>query len=200
MDFEKQIAFIIEADKMKNIIRHTFISSGERRENDAEHSWHLALMSMVLAEYFPEADPARVMKMAVIHDLVEIYAGDTYFFDEAGNADKAEREEASAEKLFGMLPKAQGEEMNALWREFEEYETPDSKFANILDRLQPVILNLQTGGEAWTENGIHYDLVLRKNKRILDAPEPIREYYFGLLKTAVERGYLAVDAPVERKD
>ena len=139
---KKQMEFIIEVDKLKDIIRQTNLTNGERKENDAEHSWHLALMAVFLSEYAKEpVDVLQVIKMVLIHDLVEIDAGDTYLYDEAGNGTKAAREQKAAERIFNILPGDQAEELFKLWQEFEDRKTPESKFANTLDRIQPVLLN-----------------------------------------------------------
>ena len=152
---EQQMNFIIEIDKLKEIVRQTYISSAERKETDAEHAWHFAIMAVLLAEYANEpVDVMKVVKMALIHDLVEIDAGDTYLYDEEGAKTKADRENKAADRLFHMLPEDQGEEFDSIWREFEERKTPEARFAAALDRLQPVMLNDATNGKAWEEHGI----------------------------------------------
>ena len=140
---EKQLAFIMELDKIKNITRQTYISDGSRKENDAEHSWHLALMCFVLAEYSNEPiDVLKTMKMVLMHDVIEIDAGDTYAYDVEGNKTKRERELRAAERIYAILPDEQAKEYRALWDEFEAMETPEAKFANVLDKLQPLLLPL----------------------------------------------------------
>ena len=145
---EKQLQFLIEVDKMKTILRQTLLVDKTRRENDAEHSWHFALMAIILYEYADQGKVSlyRVLKMALVHDLIEIYAGDTFAYDDAGNATKEQRETEAADKLFGILPSGQGEELRALWEEFDRMETPDAMYAAALDLLQPFINNYLTEG------------------------------------------------------
>jgi len=147
---EGQLRFLIEIDKMKSVLRQTLLADGSHRENDAEHSWHLALYAMILQEYAAgEIDIDRVVQMVLVHDLVEIYAGDTFCYDAAANTDKAERENAAAEKLFSLLEPEQGAYYEALWREFDAEETDDSKYAAAMDRIQPLMNNYMTGGHTW---------------------------------------------------
>ena len=147
---ERQLAFLAEADKMKNVLRQTLLIDKSRRENDAEHSWHFALTAMVLQEYAePGIDMLRVIKIALVHDLVEIYAGDTFAYDEKAHADKAAREKAAAEKLFGGLPDNQGAEFSQLWEEFEAGTTREAAYANAIDRIQPFLNNSLTDGHTW---------------------------------------------------
>lgn len=147
----KQLSFLIEIDKMKTVLRRTLLCDKSRQETDAEHSWHLATMAMLLYEYADTAnvDLNRVIRMALVHDLVEVYAGDTFAYDKAGNVDKEKREKEAADKLFGMLPSDQGEEICALWEEFDAMETSDALFAASLDRLQPLLNNYMTEGHTW---------------------------------------------------
>ena len=205
--FERQLAFLMEADKLKNIYRQTYTRADDlppmpegsnvktpypRRENDAEHSFSLALFAAVLAEYSNEPlDVLKTMKMVLIHDIVEIDAGDTYCYDSAGNSTKAERENAAAKRLFGLLPKDFEEEFFALWHEFEERKTPESKFANAMDRIQPLFLNLSRDGLSWREHGIHYDQVAGRNASIKEGSKDISDYIFGLLDDARDRGILS---------
>jgi putative hydrolase of HD superfamily len=152
---KKQIAFIEEIDGLKKICRKTLLMDGTRCENDAEHSWHLAVMAMLLCEYSAQhIDLLRVMKMVLIHDIVEIDAGDTYCYDCEGNVDKREREEKAAERLFSILPADQAAELRALWEEFEECKTPEARFAASLDRFQPLLHNYRTQGRSWKEHRI----------------------------------------------
>lgn len=156
-----QIAFIVEIDKLKQIFRQNVLTDGSRRENDAEHSWHMATMAVVLAEYAdPATDLARVIRMLLIHDLVEIDAGDTFLYDAAAGADQMARERAAAERLFGLLPADQAQALRALWDEFEARETLDARFARALDRLQPMILNHHSQGGSWRQHGITADQVI----------------------------------------
>ena len=189
---EKQIDFLREIDKMKEIERQTYIVSGKKAENDAEHSWHLAIMAMVLKEYFPEStDMIKVVKMVLIHDIVEVYAGDTYCYDTAALADKKEREMASAQKIYSLLPDEQKEEYMNLWLEFEDEKTVEAKCAVILDHLQPVILNYYSGGKSWTNHGVYADQVLGRNKLILEeADENIRQLFLKYINSAIEKGWL----------
>lgn len=147
---KKQMDFLLEVDKLKFINRQTYLSDGTRRENDAEHSWHLALMAVLLSEHADEeVDLLKVITMVLIHDLVEIDAGDTYAYDEAGKQTQRIREEKAADRIFAMLPKDQGEKFRALWEEFDAYETPEAKFAHVCDNVQPLMLNHATGGKSW---------------------------------------------------
>ena len=156
----QQIEFILEIDKLKSIIRRSYIINGQRRENTAEHSWHLAMLAFILHEHANEpVNLLRVLKMVVAHDIVEIDAGDTFLFDTVGAQDKAAREQAAADRLFGLLPDDQAIELRQLWDEFEAQETTDSRFANALDRLIPLLLNYHSGGRTWQENGITGDRV-----------------------------------------
>lgn len=188
-----QIAFILEIDKLKTILRQNVpITEPHRRENDAEHSWHLAMMAMVLAEHADApVDVARVMKMLLIHDIVEIDAGDTFIYDDAAHHDKEEREQAAAARLFGLLPDDQAAELRRLWEEFEARETADARFATALDRLQPVLLNVATQGRKWRENGVTADKVLARNSsRIGEASTPLWDYARSLIEGAVRDGFL----------
>lgn len=188
----QQMEFLIEVDKLKAIFRQSLLADGSRHENDAEHSWHMAMMAIILKEYAPEGtDILHSIKMMLIHDLVEIYAGDTYLYDEKGNADKEEREKLAADKIFGLLPKEQGQEIKALWYEFEACETKESGFANTLDRLQPVLLNYLTKGKMWQKHGVSSDMVIKKGYRLMEnADEKIKAYYLKLINESVENGYL----------
>jgi putative hydrolase of HD superfamily len=150
-----QLAFIIEMDRLKHVLRRSPLADGSRRENSAEHSWHLAVMAMTLAEYANEpVDVAKVVRMTLVHDIVEIDAGDTFAYDTAGYEDKAEREQRAAEVIFGLLPPDQAAEFRALWEEFEERATPEARFANALDRLAPLMLNYYNGGQVYRGNGV----------------------------------------------
>lgn len=189
-DINKKIEFLIQAEGLKNIFRQTYIPA-DRKENDAEHSWSLGLYTLILFEYADEGtDLLKTLKMVMLHDMVEIYAGDTFLYDDKGNESKAERENAAADKIFGILEK-QGEDLKATWREFEENKTKEARFANIMDRFQPVILNYLSGGKTWKEHGVHKGQVLNAGKeKILKANEPIRSCYLKILDDAVKKGYL----------
>ena len=188
---EKQIRFLLEVDKLKTILRRTYILHADRSENTAEHSWHLAITAMILSEYAnEEIDISRVIKMVLIHDIVEIDAGDTYLYDAAGAADKAEREGAAAQRLFGILPPDQEQEFRDLWDEFERRETIESRFASALDRFIPQLHNYHTQGRTWKEHGITADRVLDRNACIADGSSTLWEWAQALLNDAVEKGFL----------
>lgn len=162
---QKQFAFILEIDKEKNILRQTLKSDGVSRENDAEHAWHMAIMTLLLAEYASEPiDVLRTISMLLIHDLVEIDAGDTYAYDEKGKTTQRERELAAADRVFAMLPEDQGKRMRALWDEFEAGETPEAQFAMAMDRIQPMMLNAATDGRKWKENGVMLSKIMERNR------------------------------------
>jgi putative hydrolase of HD superfamily len=188
----QQIRFVIEIDKLKHVLRRTYLLDQSRRENDAEHSWHLAVMTILLHEYAETpVDLLRVLKMVLIHDIVEIDAGDAALYDEAGNADKAERELAAADRLFSLLPRDQAEEIRDLWQEFEARITPEARFARALDRVQPILHNYHTGGTTWRELGVTAKQVLAKNRDVVfDGSPALGEYVVGLIADAVAKGYL----------
>lgn len=191
---EKQIRFIVEVDKVKNIFRQTYLADGERKENDAEHSWHLALMAVLLQEHMEEkADLTKVMIMVLIHDLVEIDAGDTYAYDEKGAQTKREREVKAADRIFGLLPEDQGMYFRELWEEFESYETPEAKFAHLLDNFQPLLLNDASGGKSWKEHGVHRAQPMKRNERIPETSEIVWEKMQEIFDKHVECGNLLED-------
>lgn len=186
---QKQLEFIIEIDRLKSVLRRTGLMDGSRRENSAEHSWHLSMMALVLHGHAnDEVDLLRVMKMLLVHDLVEIDADDTFCYDEAGMATKDEKEAQAAERLFGMVPGEQCKQLMALWHEFEARTTPESKFANALDRLQPAIANYLNDGGTWREYGITLDQVMERLGPIADGSEALWEYAKGLIDAGVRRG------------
>lgn len=188
---KKQLEFVYELDKLKSINRQTYIADGSKHENDAEHSWHLALMCMLLSEHSnQEIDVLKTMFMVLIHDAVEVDAGDTYAYDETGNLSKREREVKAAERIFNILPEEQGKKVRALWDEFEEKETPESKFANALDRLQPIILNHLTDGRAWREHGVKKSQVHNRNKNVGEASMKFGELIDQIINFNVEKGNL----------
>lgn len=171
---EQQIAFIIEIDKVKNIFRQTLLADGKRKENDAEHSWHIALMAILLKEYAEEqVDVSKVITMVLLHDLVEIDAGDTYAYDTVGAATKREREVKAADRIFGMLPEDQGAYFRKLWDEFEAYETADAKYAHLLDNYQPLLLNDASGGVSWREHEVKKSQIYKRNERIEETSKTI---------------------------
>ncbi len=191
---KRQIAFIVEVDKLKSIFRQSLITDATRFENDAEHSWHLALMAFLLAEHTDEkVDLLRVMKMVLMHDIVEIDAGDTYCYDEKARQDKREREEKCAERIFSMLPEEQAREMFELWEEFELMETPEARYAAVLDRLQPLLLNYTAQGISWKNHGISVEQVLERNQIVQGSSEKLWRFVKELLDDAVARGYLIQD-------
>lgn len=188
--FNRQMEFLLELDKVKQIFRQTYLADKSRKENDAEHSWHSCIMGVVLGEYFPEADLLKTIKMMLIHDVVEIYAGDTYCYDTKGNEDKAEREQNSAQKIYGLLPADQQEELMDLWQEFEEGKSPEAKFCAILDRLQPTMLNNAAEGISWIEHGIKKEQVKKRNAVTFQGPKVIGDYMENIIDTAYDKGYL----------
>ena len=188
----RQIRFIIEVDKLKDIFRQTLVTGSRRHENDAEHSWHLCLMVLVLAEHAntPHVDVLRVLKMLLIHDIVEIDAGDTFAYDTARMADQHEREARAADRLFGLLPPDQCAEFRALWDEFEARATPEAKFAAAMDRFQPMLLNCLTEGAAWRMHGITSDRVIARNRHIEDGAAEVWTYAAAMIAEAVKAGHL----------
>ncbi|ORX24567.1 phosphohydrolase [Thermoanaerobacterium sp. PSU-2] len=188
---KKQIEFLKEIDKLKQVFRQTLLMDGTRHENDAEHSWHLAMMALVLSEYASEKiDVSHVIKMVLVHDIVEIDAGDTFVYDEKGYEDKAEREKKAAERLFNILPKDQAEEIKALWEEFEERKTKDAKFASALDRMQPIIHNYYTNGHSWREHGVKSHQVLERNKIVSEIAPELWQFINDILEDAINKGYI----------
>lgn len=186
---KKQMEFILEVDKLKKIGRQTYISDASRKENDSEHSWHLALMAVLLSEYANSTvDVLKVITMVLIHDIVEIDAGDTYAYDKVANETKRQREEAAADRIFNILPKEQAENMRTLWEEFEACETPEAKFARALDNVQPVILNDATDGKAWREHQVELNQVKKRNEKTKAGSEDLWEYVNYLFNVNVKKG------------
>ncbi len=192
---QQQFDFILEADKEKFIGRQTYLSDGERKENDAEHAWHLALMTILLSEYAnKEIDVLKTVTMVLIHDVVEIDAGDTYAYDEVGKQTQRDREEAASRRLFGLLPEDQGEKLRLLWEEFEAQETPEAKFARTMDNLQPMMLNAASDGKAWVEHGVHLSQILKRNQRTAEGSETLWKYaQEQFLLPNLERGTIIND-------
>lgn len=173
----QQFAFILEADKEKMIQRQTYVSDGQRRENDAEHAWHLALMTILLSEYSNEPiDVLKTVKIVLIHDIVEIDAGDTFAYDQAGLQTKKAREQAAADRLFALLPDDQQHTFYALWEEFEAGQTPEARFARTMDNIQPTMLNDATGGKMWREKGIHLSQIRRRNQSTAKGSHQLWQY------------------------
>ena len=191
---KEQIDFILEIDKMKEILRQNYLADGSARENDADHSWHLAMMALVLSEYSNEkVDVTRVVSMVLTHDLVEIDAGDTYAYDEAGALTKEKREKAAADRIFGILPKEQGTWMRGLWDEFEACNTPESKFAHVLDNSLPLFLNHAAGGISWKEHKVKRSQIYKRNRITGDGSAKIWEYMQELIDQHVEKGHVIDD-------
>jgi putative hydrolase of HD superfamily len=188
----RQIEFLIELDRLKAVVRQTLLVDGSRQEDSAEHSWHLALAAMVLAEHAKAPiDLFRVLKMILVHDIVEIDAGDTYCYDEAGNRGKAERENRAADRIFSLLPQDQQIEFRALWEEFEARQTEDALFAAALDRLQPLLNNFRSGGTMWRKHGIRQEQVYSRNRHMQDGSPVLWEYAQRMIEDAIERGWIA---------
>ena len=188
---KKQLEFMLELDKMKNLYRQTYVLHEDRKENDAEHSWHLAILAFLLAEYSNEnINVPHVMKMVLLHDVVEIDAGDTYCYDNEGCKSKAEREEKAAQHIFGLLPDDQRKEFYDLWREFEDSETPDARFAAMLDRVQPLLLNYTKRGISWKEHGIYKEQVLNRNIDYFSESDELAELIKYIIDDAAEKGWL----------
>lgn len=186
----RQLEFIVTCDELKNIFRRTVLTDASRRENDAEHSWHLALCAMVLEEYAPAPlDMQKVLRMVTVHDLIEIYAGDTFAYDTAGNATKAEREAAAADKLFSALGE-QGSEFRTLWEEFDAGQTPEAAFAAAMDRLQPLLHNYVTNGYTWKEGDVHASQVLTRNAPVKSAAPALWEAVEAIINDSVKKGIL----------
>jgi putative hydrolases of HD superfamily len=188
---ERQLAFVVEIDKLKRVLRRTLLTDSSRRENSAEHSWHLAVMAVLLAEHAAApVDVHRVIKMLLIHDVVEIDAGDTFLYDEPARAAKDEKERQAAERLFGLLPADQESELRALWDEFEARESPEARFAFALDRLQPLLHNVATEGRSWREHGVVAHQVERANRPMGEGAPGLWERAVRLIEEAVEKGFL----------
>lgn len=192
---EKQFAFIKEIDGLKKIGRQSYLKDGSRKENDAEHSWHLAMMALFMNEYANEKiDVLRVISMVLIHDIVELDAGDTYAYDEAGNLTKRERELAAAERIFYILPKDQAKYLYDLWEEFEAAESPESKFAHTLDNIQPMMLNDATDGKAWKEHQVKLSQIMKRQEKTKAGSESMWEYAReNMLERNLENGAIIRD-------
>lgn len=187
--FEKQVAFILEADKEKNILRQTHLSGRGRQENDAEHAWHMAMMIYLLKEYANEPiDLAKTMMMALIHDIVEIDAGDTYAYDAAAMETQAERERLAAERIFGLLPDDQKEELKGLFEEFEAGETAEAKFARTMDNMQPLLLNNSNDGGDWREHQVTRTQIMKRHARNQLGSEVIGAYTKELIEENIRKG------------
>ena len=190
--FRQQIEFILEVDKLKNVLRKTILMDRSRRENSAEHSWHIALSVLILSEYAKDSDVDlfQVMKILLVHDLIEIDAGDTYCYDDQGRKDQTRREKKAADRIFNLLPADQARTLRELWDEFEERKTPESRFANALDRLQPFLHNYFTEGQIWQENKIKRVQVKSRMDPVDDGAPVLWNYVSSLIDDGVKKGFL----------
>lgn len=187
----QQVAFIHEIDKLKYIQRKTRLFNSDRRENDAEHSWHLAMMALTLAEHSNEPiDILKVLKMLLIHDLVEIDSGDVFLYDTIVNHDNTEAERKAAERIFGLLPAKQAEEFVAIWEEFETGDTAEARFARSMDRFEPILQNVSNQGGTWTEHNVPYDTVMDKTRKIEHGSKTIWDFTETLIDDSVAKGYI----------
>ena len=187
-----QLEFLVEVDRLKEITRQTDLMSGNRKENSAEHCWHLAMMAMVLSEHHDgDIDLPKVMQMVLLHDVVEIDAGDTFCYDEEGAKNKTQREMQAADRLFGLLPRDQGERFRALWEEFERGESPEARFAAALDRVMPLLHNYFTQGGSWEEHGIVRSQVMERSGPIQRSSQSLWELTLSVVDEAVRCGYLS---------
>ena len=199
---EQQIAFCREIDKEKFFGRQTWLTGATRKENDAEHAWHMAVMTVLLSEYAnEEIDVLRTMTMLLIHDRVEIYAGDTYAYDEEGKKTQKRRELVAADRLFQMLPEDQGKKFREIWEEFEAENTPESRFARTMDNLQPMMLNAATDGKSWADRGIRLSQILGRNKNTAKGSEVLWEYAKeNFLQPNLEKGRIVEDVPLNEQN
>lgn len=187
-----QISFLLEIDKLKSVLRRTRLVNGARFENSAEHSWHISVLAIVLSEYSNvPVDVSHVIKMLLVHDIVEVDAGDTFCYDASAELTKAAREQAAADRLFGLLPADQAVELRALWDEFEARRTPEAKFAATMDRVMPILHNHATEGQSWREHGVTVDQVLTRNVPAEEGSERLWGLVKAVVADAVDRGYLS---------
>ena len=192
---EQQFRFILEADKEKSILRQTLLSNGKEHENDADHAWHMALMCILLSEYANEKiDVLRTVSMILIHDIVEIDAGDTYAYDKNAQSSQRERELKAADRLYNLLPPDQAQRLRALWDEFEEGRTPEARFAHTLDNVQPAMLNHATDGVEWVNHAVKLSQILNRNKNTADGSAVLWDHsYQNFIKPNVEKGRIIGD-------
>lgn len=192
---QKQMEFIVEVDKVKKIMRQTYLSDASRKEDDAEHSWHLALMAVLLKEYSnEEVNLTKVIPMVLIHDLVEIDAGDTYAYSGESAAVTEARERKAAERVFGILPEDQGKVFRDLWEEFEAYQTPEAKFAHVLDNCQPMLLNDASNGLSWTEHQVRKSQIYKRNEHTAEGSRKIWNYMQSLIQKHIDLGHVIDDS------
>ncbi len=198
---EKQLQFLLEIDKEKFVERQTYLSDGKRRENDAEHAWHMAVMTLLLSEYSnTPIDVLKTVAMVLIHDLVEIYAGDTYAYDEAAKETQTRREADAADRLFAMLPADQADKIRALWEEFDAGETQEARFANTMDNLQPTMLNNSIDGQGWVEHHVTEDQILERNQHTAEGSRILWDYSLHQwIEPHVRAGHIASDGKTEKK-
>ena len=191
----QQFAFVREIDKEKFIGRQTYLTDAKRKENDAEHAWHMAIMTLLLSEYANQKiDVLKTISMLLIHDLVEIDAGDTYAYDEEGKKTQAEREQKAADRIYGMLPEDQGKKLYDLWLEFEAQETPEAKFARTMDNIQPMYLNASTDGKTWQEHKVHLAQILGRNAHTAEGSEVLWNYaYENFIQPHLDNGHIIED-------
>ena len=188
---QRQMEFLLELDKLKTVFRRNYLADGSRTENDAEHSWYFAVAALVLAEHAKEPiDVSRVVRMGLVHDVVEIDAGDTFIYDEAAKQGQAEREQRAADRLFGLLPKDQARDLLALWREFEEGTTPESRYARAIDRIVAVILNYASQGKTWKQHRVSKQQILAINERIAAGSPALWSHVRELIEDAARRGFI----------
>ncbi len=189
---ERQMRFLLELDKQKEIGRQTYLADGSRKEGDAEHAWHMAVMAFLLTDYANEPiDVLKAVKMALMHDVVEIDAGDTYAYDTKGNQTKRDREQKAADRIYGMLPEEQAREYRALWEEFEAMETPEARFVNTLDKVQPVLLNDASGGKSWREHGVRKSQVMERNAKTHEGSAILWDYIRNIIEENTKKGNIA---------
>jgi len=187
----RQLDFLIEIDKLKSIQRHALLANGSRLENSAEHSWHLAVMALILSEYADEGlDVDQVVRLLLAHDIIEIDAGDTFAYDVQGNLDKAEREKLAANRLFGLLPDDQAAEFHALWDEFEARATAEARFAHAMDRLMPLLHNYLNEGAAWKKNRVSIEQIRQRTAAIPESSGALGRFVETLLAASLERGFI----------
>ena len=193
---EKQFDFCREIDREKFIVRQNYLTDGSRRENDAEHAWHMAIMTLILSEYANEKiDVLRTISMLLIHDLVEIDAGDTFAYDEEAKKTQKQREVAAADRIFKLLPEDQALHFRQLWDEFEEHKTPEAKFARAMDNIHPAMMNSASDGKLWKEKGVRLSQILNRNKDSAEGSKVLWDYaYHHLIQPNVEKGRIADDA------